>query len=71
VRGWVHLAWGGEGTLFGSDARWSEPLTALPRSARSWVSSGARLDAACEDTLTSPTQSVNGARTTVNFSSIP
>gem|GEM_PF-3809827 len=43
----------GEGTLFGDDGRWSEPLTALLRSAQSRVSSGAPLDVACEDTLTS------------------
>jgi hypothetical protein len=43
----------GEGILFGDDGRWSEPLTTLLRSAQSRVSSGAPLDVACEDTLTS------------------
>ena len=43
----------GERILFGDDGRWSEPLTALLRSAQSRVSSGAPLDVACEDTLTS------------------
>ena len=43
----------GEQILFGDDGRLSEPLTALLRSAQSRVSSGAPLDVACEDSLTS------------------
>ena len=43
----------GEGVLSVDDGRWSEPLTTLLRSAQSRVSSGAPLDVACEDTLTS------------------
>ncbi len=44
----------GEGILFGDDGRWSEPNYATAGSAgRSPVSSGAPLDVACEDTLTS------------------
>src|SRR5688500_17883157 len=45
------------GCPFGSVARCAEPLTTLPRSARSRVSSGARLDAAFEDTHASHSHS--------------